>query len=75
MVDAFYGSVFRYFDVIDRFVPLTIFDELPRIAVWRRRLAERPSVVAAVDASYGDLLTEFLLAKRSHLSTLINSAQ
>lgn len=71
MVDAFYGSVFRYFDVIERFVDLGLFDAAPRVGAWRRRLAERPSVAGAVTPDYAERLQAFLVAKGSHLASLI----
>jgi glutathione S-transferase len=74
MVDAFYGSVFRYFDVIEPFVPLGLFDATPKVSAWRQRLAERPSVANAVAADYAERLQAFLVAKNSHLSHLIGRA-
>lgn len=71
MVDAFYGSVFRYFDVIERFVDLELFGSTPKVSAWRERLAARPSVVAAVTPDYGLRLEAFLRARNSHLSRLI----
>lgn len=72
MVDAFYGSVFRYFDVFEKFVDLNVFDGLPKVLSWRHKLAVRPSVAAAVTPDYADRLTTFLVAKNSCLSGLIS---
>jgi hypothetical protein len=52
LVDAAFAPVFRYFDVLEPFVQLGVFAGKPRIAAWRRAVAERPSVKAAVDADY-----------------------
>jgi glutathione S-transferase len=73
MVDAFYGSVFRYFDVIEPLVDLEIVGPTPRVAAWRRRLAARPSIQAAVAPDYAARLEAFLLAKNAHLSRLISA--
>lgn len=75
MVDAFYGSVFRYFDVIERLVDLGLFADVPRVAAWRQRLSNRPSVKGAVTAEYLERLTTFLLAKNSYLSKRVAEAR
>ena len=63
-----FGPVFRYFDVLDRIDGAAILTDLPRIAAWRARLRERPSVRDAVAPDYAERLTGFLLARRSALS-------
>ncbi|HEY9105812.1 MAG TPA: glutathione S-transferase family protein [Roseateles sp.] len=65
LVDAAFGPVFRYFDVIP---PGALFDGLPRMAAWRTALASRPSVREAVSAGYAAALRAFLLARGSALS-------
>jgi glutathione S-transferase len=70
MVDAFYGSGFRYFDVIEAETGLRFFTATPRLAAWRRALAARPSIEGAVTADYPERLKAFLLAKNAHLSKL-----
>lgn len=71
MVDAVFGPVFRYFDVIDT-VPgvadFALWQGLPRVANWRAALAARASVQQAVDANYAEGLRAFLLARGSALS-------
>ncbi|MFP3617283.1 glutathione S-transferase family protein, partial [Paraburkholderia sp. SIMBA_050] len=47
------------------------FAGLPKVTAWRQRLAERPSVRAAVRADYPQLLLDFLLKRGSMLSTRI----
>jgi glutathione S-transferase len=64
-VDAVFGPVFRYFDVIP---PAGLFDGLPRVQAWRGALAGRPSVRDAVAAGYAARLRGFLLDRRSALS-------
>lgn len=75
IVDAVWGPVFRYFDVIEPLVPLGIFDDLPKIAIWRAALAARPSVINAVSPDYPARLTQFFLNRDSHLAHLIRQRQ
>ncbi|RKT99329.1 glutathione S-transferase family protein [Burkholderia sp. Nafp2/4-1b] len=71
IVDAAFGPVFRYFDVFEQIDDFGFFAALPKVAAWRQRLAERPSVRAAVRADYPQLLMDFLLQRGSLLSTRI----
>ncbi len=75
MVDAFYGSVFRYFDVVERHVGFGLFSDLPKVAAWRRAVAKRPSVKDAVSSTYAEQLEAFLIAKSAHLSALVLRSQ
>ena len=68
IVDAVFGPVFRYFDVFDAIGDSGFWDGLPNVQRWRRALTTRPSVAGAVRADYPDLLSGFLLARRSALS-------
>lgn len=65
LVDAVFGPVFRYFDVIP---PEGLFDGLPRVQAWREALAGRPSVREAVSAGYAERLRGFLLERGGALS-------
>jgi glutathione S-transferase len=71
LVDAVFGPVFRYFEVIP---PGGLFEGLNRLQAWRDALARRPSVRAAVRADYAELLLAFLLARGSALSRELASA-
>jgi glutathione S-transferase len=71
LVDAVFGPVFRYFDAFDRIGDFGILAGLSNVARWRRALAERPSVRAAVAPDYPDLLWSFLERRGSHLSRLM----
>lgn len=62
MVDAAFGPVFRYFEVIP---PDGLFDGLPKLVAWRAALAHRPSVRAAVAPGYGERLRNFLVGRGS----------
>ena len=72
LVDAVFAPVFRYFDVFDRIVDLGTFDGLPKVRAWRRALASRPSVRAAVVVDYEARLEAFLRRQNSHLATLMD---
>lgn len=65
LVDAVFGPVFRYFEVIP---PEALFDGLPRVQAWRAALAGRPSVREAVSAGYAERLRGFLLERGTALS-------
>ncbi len=71
LVDAVFGPVFRYFDVFDRIADFGILAPKPKIAAWRRALAQRPSVVRAVKADFAERLWAFLQARDSRLSALM----
>jgi glutathione S-transferase len=68
MVDAAYGPVFRYFDVLDCYLPYDVFAGCQRLQAWRQCLASRPSVKAAVTQDYPRLLRSFVLSRGSVLS-------
>jgi glutathione S-transferase len=72
LVDAVFGPVFRYFDVFDGIGDFRFFEDLPKVAVWRSTLALRPSVREAAHPQYPVLLRDFLRARRSALSRMID---
>lgn len=72
LIDAVYGPVFRYFDVIDSMVDLGLFDQLPKVRAWRRLLQQRPSIGNAVVREYPELLLDFLRQRDSYISGLID---
>lgn len=74
IVDAVFGPVFRYFDVIDEIGDFGWWAGLPKLRRWRNALASRPSVAQAVRADYADGLRAFLLARRSALSSRMRPA-
>lgn len=75
LVDAAFGPVFRYFDVIDQYAEFGLFDETPRVRSWRRKLRGRPSVRRAVVDDYPRRLRQFFLGRRSVLAGIIVSRQ
>jgi glutathione S-transferase len=68
LVDAVFAPVFRYFDAFDRIGDFAVLEGMPKLALWRKMLAARPSVMGAVTEDYQDRLWQFLLARHSHLS-------
>jgi glutathione S-transferase len=71
LVDAVFGPVFRYCDAFDRIGDFGILTDLPKVAAWRAALAARSSTQAAVPPDYPALLWDFLRARGSHLSALM----
>ncbi len=74
LVDAVFGPVFRYFEVLEEIKDFGFFDGLPKVVAWRVQLAQHPSVRAATDARYPQLLRDFLRNRNSVLSKLIENA-
>ncbi|MBB4183627.1 glutathione S-transferase [Sinorhizobium terangae] len=70
LVDAVFAPIFRYFDVFDTISDMGIFDGLPRVAAWRKALAARASVKAAVTQDYPERLMAFL---EKHDAALLRS--
>jgi glutathione S-transferase len=73
LVDAVFGPVFRYHDAFDRIGEFGILSGLPKVAAWRRALAARATVQTAVAPEYPTLLWDFLRARGSHLSRLMEA--
>ena len=74
LVDAAYGPVFRYFDAFERIGDFAVPAGKPKLAAWRRALAERLSIRDAVAPGYPARLEAFLRKRGSHLSALMPSA-
>lgn len=73
MVDAFFGPVFRYFDVFEQIDNFGFFDRCPKVLDWRSRLMNRESVRSAATSDYSVRLHTFLRNKNSALSQRITS--
>src|SRR4051795_13693783 len=50
LVDAVFAPIFRYFDVFDQLIDLSVFADTPKVRAWRTELAKRASVRTAVGA-------------------------
>jgi glutathione S-transferase len=70
LVDAVFAPIFRYFDVFDTLIELSIFTNTPKVRAWRAELAKRPSVRTAVGADYPQLLHAFLVRHDAHMLKL-----
>ncbi|MDK1376885.1 MULTISPECIES: glutathione S-transferase family protein [unclassified Sinorhizobium] len=70
LVDAVFAPIFRYFDLFDTISDMGIFDGLPRVRAWRKALAARASVKAAVTEDYPERLMAFL---KKHEAALLRS--
>src|SRR3954449_771189 len=70
LVDAVFAPIFRYFDVFDQLIDLSIFAETPKVRAWRKELAKRPSVRSAVSPDYPQLLHAFLVRHDAHMLKL-----
>ena len=70
LVDAVFAPIFRYFDVFDELIDLSVFADTPKVRAWRTELAKRPSVRTAVGADYPQLLHAFLVRHDAHMLKL-----
>ncbi len=71
MIDGVWGTVFRYLDTFDRIADFGLLADLPRTRAWREVVAARPSVATAAPEGYPQRLEQFLRARGSHLTTLV----
>jgi glutathione S-transferase len=70
LVDAVFAPIFRYFDVFDGLIDLSVFAETPRVRAWRTALAKRESIRNAVGTDYPQLLHAFLVRHNAHMLKL-----
>ena len=70
LVDAVFAPIFRYFDVFDQLIDLSVFAETPKVRAWRKALVQRPSVRTAVGPDYPQLLHAFLVRHDAHMLKL-----
>jgi glutathione S-transferase len=71
LVDAVYGPIFRYFDVLDRIDNFGVFTNTPNVNKWREILQIRPSIQQAVTEDYEQRLVIFFKQRNSYLSTIV----
>jgi glutathione S-transferase len=71
LVDAVFAPVFRYFDLFERIGDFGILEGKPKLASWRKALAQRPSVVRAVAPDFQEQLRGFIIARNSRLSQMM----
>lgn len=70
LVDAAFAPVFRYFGVLESLTDFAVLDGAPRVARWRKALAARASVRAAVAPDYPQRLRAFIAARDSALGAI-----
>jgi len=68
IVDAVFAPVFRYLDVFERIGEFGMLAGLSKVQAWRAALALRPSVRAAANPCYPELLAAFLARRGAALS-------
>lgn len=74
LADAAFAPVFRLFDTFDRIADFGFFgNAVPRVAAYRRRLADRRSVHDAVVSDYDAVFTRYLEQRGSHLSRVMTA--
>lgn len=71
LVDAAFAPVFRLFDTFDRIGEFGVFQTLHRVPAYRAALAERVSVRQAAVSDYAEIFRQYLSARGSHLSRLM----
>lgn len=74
LVDAAFGPVFRYFEVIENYGNFGFFDGLAHVNGWREALRNRPSVRGAVVRDYHERLRTYFLGLDSELGRLVEAA-
>ncbi len=74
IVDAVFAPVFRYFETFEQIRSSGIFEGLPKVGVWRKALAVRPSVIGAVGTDYADRLHVFLKKHNGILAQMLLSS-
>jgi glutathione S-transferase len=75
LIDAVYGPIFRYFDVLDKLELFPFFKDLDKVPKWRSVLSCRPSIKYAVSASYEQNLYQFLISKPSKLAHIMDALE
>jgi len=71
LVDAAFGPLFRYFDVIDRLVDFGFFEDTPKVVLWREALKQCPSVRLAAVSDYTERLHQFFLERKSVFGDIV----
>jgi glutathione S-transferase len=75
LVDAAFGPVFRYFDVIENYGNFEFFADRPKVMSWRSSLNERQSIQQAAVHDYAQRLHRFFLERKSLIANLISWRQ
>ncbi|MCR9139667.1 MAG: glutathione S-transferase family protein [Alphaproteobacteria bacterium] len=73
MIDGVWGTIFRYVDAFDDIEDFGLLTGLPKASLWREAVSARPSVMNAPHEGYPERLRWFLLARHSHITSLIDA--
>jgi glutathione S-transferase len=73
LVDAAFAPIFRLLDTFDQVADFGLLRGLPRTSAYRRSLAARPSVRAAVVPDYGQVFLRYLSQRGSHMARLVEA--
>jgi len=73
LVDAVYGPIFRYFDVLEKHSRFAFFSSTPNIQRWRQALQARPSIQKAVAEDYPQRLLTFFKQRNAYLSSVLSN--
>ena len=68
------GAIETKFERLETILGESPFYSKPKLASWRKALAERPSVVDAVAADYGEALVRYVRDKGGHMAQLTEAA-
>lgn len=71
LVDAAFAPAFRYLDVFDWRIGAEFVERPAQVRAWSQRLAQRPSVRAAVADDYAERLIDFVASRNSYLGHLL----
>jgi glutathione S-transferase len=71
LIDAVCGTIFRYFDVLDKIDDFGVFTNTPKVNKWRQLLQHRDSIQQAVTEDYEQRLLIFFKQRNSYLSTIV----
>ncbi|WP_419905442.1 glutathione S-transferase family protein [Kiloniella sp.] len=71
LIDAVYGIIFRYFEVLTSISLFDPFQSLIKLQRWRDHLAEHQSIQRAVPVNYNNLLVEFISKQESYASHVL----
>jgi glutathione S-transferase len=72
LVDVVFATLFRFFPVLDRISTVKLEPGMPNnLRTWWNLVRQRPSVSAAVPATFNVELTQFIAAKQSYAGRML----
>lgn len=70
LVDAFYGPVFRYNEILEEFGEKDFLRSYPRVQAWSEVLSARPSIQNSVPRDYSSRMRDLVLERGGVISNL-----